>query len=159
MERRYDPCTSFHPVLHGGDVTVCPSRNIGTHRRIWRETTCARRGEARGGGTGGRKGIRCRRLTPRHWTNRQVLPGTPAANAINSCRARPRGAAVGWRDTPVCPVGVWCGALTSHPRPGRTHSCDPPSDSRTARSCTTTVACIRSRRPRQDPSVCPVPWC
>ena len=118
---RYDSCTSFHPVLHGGDVTMCPSRNRGTHRRRWRETTCARHGESRGGGTGGREGRRRRRLTPRYQKNRRVLPATPAVNAGNSRRARPRGVAVGWRVATVCPVGVWCGALTSHPRPDRTH--------------------------------------
>ena len=43
---------SFHPVLHGGDVTVCPARDRGTHRRRWRKLTCARRRKVRGGGTG-----------------------------------------------------------------------------------------------------------
>ena len=46
----------FSPVLHGGDVTVCPARDRGTHRRRWRKPTCACRGEDRGGGTGEERG-------------------------------------------------------------------------------------------------------
>ena len=46
----------------------------------------------------------------------------PAANAGSSRCARPRGvAAAGWAAT-ACPVGFWCGAPTSRPRPGRTSS-------------------------------------
>ena len=50
--RRYRLRTSFHPVLHGGDVTACPARDRGTRRRRWRKLTCARLREVGGGGTG-----------------------------------------------------------------------------------------------------------
>ena len=53
---RYKSCTSFHTVLNGSDVTVCPSRNRGTHRQRWRGNTCARCGKAWGGGTGEERG-------------------------------------------------------------------------------------------------------
>ena len=49
------------------------------------------------------------------------LAGDACCDAGNSRCARPHGVAVGWRVATVCPVGVWCGVLTSHPRPGRTH--------------------------------------
>ena len=50
--RRYKNCASLQTVLHGSDVIVCPSSNIGTHKQRWRRKTCALCGEDRGGGTG-----------------------------------------------------------------------------------------------------------
>ena len=45
-------------------------------------------------------------------------PASPAAIVGFSRHARPHGApAVGWAAT-ACPVGVWCGAPMSRPRPG-----------------------------------------
>ena len=50
--RRYYKRESLHAVLHGRDVIVCPSRNRGTHIQRWKNKTCARHGEDRGGGKG-----------------------------------------------------------------------------------------------------------
>ena len=46
---RYYKHESLHAVLHGRGVIVCPSSNRGTHRRRWRNKTCARHSEYRGG--------------------------------------------------------------------------------------------------------------
>ena len=58
----------------------------------------------------------------------------------------------------VCPAGSGARRWRTAPDTNRTRSYGPPPDSRTAWSCTTTVARVRIRRRRQDPSVCPVPW-
>ena len=68
-----------------------------------------------------RRGRR-RRQTPRHQQNLPVMHAAPAVNAGNICLARPRVVPVIGPDATACPVGVWYGAPTSRPRPGRTSS-------------------------------------
>ena len=104
-------------------TSLCAPLEIGGHTdRIGKNSPAPVAVKIEGGGTGEEWGDCASGLTPRHRTNRRVLPATPAANAGNNRRARPHGVAVGWRAAPVCPVGVWCGAQTSLPRTDRTHN-------------------------------------
>ena len=79
----------------------------------------------------------------------------PAAASPSSASLLPPFSSV---SSAVCPAGSGARRWRTASYTDRTRSYVPPPDSRTARSCTTTVSRIHSRRCRQDTSVCPVPW-